>query len=328
MANPKISVIVPVYNVEEYLERCVDSVLAQTFSDMEIILVDDGSPDDCGKICDNYAEKDSRVRVIHKENGGLSDARNAGVEAANGEYVCFADSDDFIEPHLLYRLYGLIEKYQADIAVGGIYNCYGNHKAPQCEKILEFSCNGEEALRKMLEGVEIPGSSCCKLILRELAKKRKFLIGKTYEDAFYMPELLLDAKKIAVTTEPLYNYWHRSNSITTRDFNERSMDVIGAYEYTMNLVLQKQLDDLTGVAAFRVWWSYFVVLDRILLMDNYREIPQYRQVVGFLKKNWFNILKCGYFQKSRRIAAVALKINVRLYRLLSTVKTKRDAINK
>lgn len=328
MANPKVSVIVPVYNVEDYLEKCVDSIINQPFSDMEIILVDDGSPDNCGKICDNFAEKDSRVKVIHKENGGISDARNVGVEAANGEYICFIDSDDFMEPNLLDKLYGLAQKYHADIAVGGIYNCYINYRSPQCEKIIEFCCGKEEALKKMLEGVEIPGSLCSKLILRKLMGKRKFPVGKTYEDAFYLPELLLDAETIAVTTEPLYTYWHRSNSITTTAFSERSMDAISAYEHTLDVISKRQLNNLTEVALFRLWWSYFVVLDRILSTDNYRSIPQYRQVVKYLKKNWFNILKCGYFQKTRRISAVALKINVRLYRLMSKAKAKRDAINK
>lgn len=327
MSNPLISVIVPVYNVEKYIERCIESILGQTFTDFELIIVNDGSTDKSGEICDRYSNNDPRIRIIHKENGGQSEARNQGLDYSIGNYICFVDGDDFIEPNHLSVLFELIKKYDANIAVGGIYNCYENYRVPQCKKSIEFRCDGEEALKKMLEGVEISGSPCCKLIRREFVENRYFIVGKTYEDAFYLPELLLAADNIAVTTEPLYNYWHRTNSTTTVPFDKRSMYVIEAYEYTMNLVLERKLD-LTDVALFRVFWSYFVVLDRILLVENYRNIPQYRQIVAFLKKNWLNILKCGYFQKSRRIAAVALKINVKLYCLLSVLKAKRDEINR
>ena len=107
--NPKLSVIVPIYNVEAYLRRCVDSILAQTFTDYELILVDDGSPDNCGEICEEYAGTDDRIRVIHKENGGLSDARNAGLDVATGAYVGFVDSDDYIHPNMYQRLIDLME---------------------------------------------------------------------------------------------------------------------------------------------------------------------------------------------------------------------------
>lgn len=116
---PIISVIVPVYNVEKYLPRCIDSILAQTFTDFELILVDDGSPDNCGAICDEYAAKDKRVRVIHKSNGGVSSARNAGLDAASGEYVTFVDSDDYIAEDRLKQMHSSIFESKADIAVAG-----------------------------------------------------------------------------------------------------------------------------------------------------------------------------------------------------------------
>ena len=117
----KISVIVPVYKVEPYIRKCVDSILGQTFSDIQVILVDDGSPDQCGKICDEYAKQDKRVEVIHKENGGLSDARNAGVPYAKGEYIIFLDSDDYIEKDMLEYMYTRIQDSGADMATCGLY---------------------------------------------------------------------------------------------------------------------------------------------------------------------------------------------------------------
>lgn len=327
MSNPQISVIIPVYNVEKYLERCVKSVTEQTFTDLEIILVDDGSTDGSGAMCDKLAKEDSRIRVIHKENGGQSDARNLALDNATGELICFVDSDDYIEPNHMAELYGLIGQYDADIAVGGIYNCYETYRTPQCKVQKEFCCKGEKALEKMLEGIEISGSPCCKLIRKKLVENRYFMVGKTYEDAFYLPELLLSADKIAVTTKPLYNYWHRSNSTTTEPFNNRAMDIIDAYQYTKEVIINKQLD-LLEVASFRLYWAHFVVLDRILLLEDYRSVPQYKKVLSFLKNNWLNIVKCGYFQKSRRIAAIALKINVRLYRFISMLKSRKDGVNK
>ena len=117
--SPCVSVIVPVYKVAAYLPRCVDSILAQTWRNLEIILVDDGSPDECGSICDVYAEKDPRIRVIHKENGGLSSARNAGLDTASGEYIGFVDSDDWIEPEMYARMLALMEKYDAKMVCAG-----------------------------------------------------------------------------------------------------------------------------------------------------------------------------------------------------------------
>ena len=118
--QPLISIIVPVYKVEPYLRRCVDSILNQTYRNLEVILVDDGSPDNCGSICDAYAKQDSRVKVIHKENGGLSSARNAGLDVMSGAYVGFVDSDDWIEPHMYESLLKLMEKFDAQMALGGV----------------------------------------------------------------------------------------------------------------------------------------------------------------------------------------------------------------
>ncbi len=120
----EISIIVPVYKVEKYLKKCVDSILAQTFSDFELILVDDGSPDNSGRICDDYAKKDARVRVVHKQNGGLSSARNAGIEVAKGKYLGFVDSDDYIAEDMYELLYKAIIKEEADLSICGIYDVY------------------------------------------------------------------------------------------------------------------------------------------------------------------------------------------------------------
>ncbi len=325
MKAPKISVIIPVYNVEKYLVRCIESVISQTYTDFEVILVNDGATDNSGKICDEYALKDARIRVIHKENGGLSDARNKGAIKATGEYILFLDSDDFIESNALEILFGIITEASADIAAGGIYNCYGNRKTPQCSGNESFVCSGKQALELMLEGVRITGSSCGKLIKSKLAKAQQFPLGKTYEDAFYMPELLLKAENVAVTTQPLYNYWHRVGSITTVPFSNKAMHIIEAYEKNLELVMES-CPEIEKVAYFRLYWSYFSVLDRMLETENYKQLSEYREVLSFLKKNWFKILKCKYFQTARRISAVFLKINVKLYKILLEIRNRNNEV--
>lgn len=326
MEKPEISVIVPVYNVEKYLRRCVDSILSQTYREMEVLLVDDGATDQSGSICDAYAAQDPRVRVIHKKNGGLSDARNAGMEASAGKYLCFIDSDDFIHQRMLEVLHNLALREDADVAVCGICDCYEGSQTNQSKEIREIVCTGVEALKLTLEGNDLPGSVCSKLIRRELVSDHRFLKGKTYEDAFFTPELLIPARKVAATTESLYYYWHRAGSITTKPFSQRNMDVVDAYRFTLEQV-QKSCPELCDVAMFRLYWAHFVVLDKILVTPNYKQLPQYAQVVGFLKKNWRSIVTCSYFQKARRIAALALKIHVGLYRRLVLMRDRGAEVN-
>ena len=322
MENPVISIIVPVYNVEQYLERCVRSLTAQTYQNLEILLIDDGSPDRSGALCDELAAQDSRIRVIHKQNQGLSVARNTGIQEASGDYICFIDSDDFAAPTMLEVLYRLIQKYSADLSVCGICDCYDSFQVPQSHVIREFSETGTEALRDTLKGRDLPGSMCTKLIRADLCKTLRFRPGKTYEDAFITPDLLLQAHRAAATTQSLYYYWHRPSSITTAPFSPKNMDAIEAYEYTLKEV-RKKCPEILDAALFRVYWAHFVVLDKMLAAPGYQKIPEYAAVVSYLRRNWLQILKCPYFQTSRRFSSIMLRIHVRLYRILSIANNKR-----
>ncbi len=326
MSKPQISVIVPVYNVEKYLHRCVDSILAQTFENIEVLLVDDGSPDNCGAICDEYAQKDSRVRVIHKKNGGLSDARNAGIDAAVGEYLGFIDSDDFIAPNMLQTLYDLAENNRADISICGMCECFENGEPEQNPQVIQQVCTGIEAFRLAFIGNYFGMSICTKMVRRDLCKDHRFIKGKTSEDVFFTPVLLSKAQRVAFTTEPLYYYWHRGGSITTLPFSPAAMDVIEGYEFDLRLADQIS-PNLHDVAMFRLYWAYFVAFDRIVVAENFKKIPQYTQVRDFLKKNWLYIVKCPYFRRSRRIAAAALKVNVYLYRKLVFMRDNANEVH-
>ena len=157
------SVIVPVYRVEQYIEKCVNSILSQTLADIEVILVDDGSLDNCVKICDNFANKDSRVKVLHKKNEGLSAARNTGLTLAESEYISFVDSDDYLAEDMLELLYNNIIKYSADISICGLYDCYEDKKIPQYAKNELLVVDNKEALRLALEGEKFSVNAVNKL---------------------------------------------------------------------------------------------------------------------------------------------------------------------
>lgn len=216
--NPTISIIVPVYRVEDYLPQCMDSVLAQEYTNFEVILVDDGSPDSCAAICDGYAARDSRVRVIHKENGGLSDARNAGMALASGEYVVFLDSDDFwSDPGALGRIMGRAEQTGADV-INYSYTKF-QEDTGACQPY--FSCT--EAMPPLPEvaaqldwltarGLFI-ASACNKLIRRSLLAGLLFRKGVYCEDVEWCAKLLLKAAAVDFIPENFYQYRQRSGSI-------------------------------------------------------------------------------------------------------------------
>ncbi len=231
MQNGMVSVIVPIYNVEKYLAQCIESILHQDYSDLEIILVDDGSPDNCGLICDEYAEKDSRIRVIHKTNGGLSDARNAGIDICTGEYITCVDSDDLVGRTYISRMLGLITK-EVDMVVCAPLLFFD-------EKELEHISNGDagapdvfstvEALRELLNqrGYDFEPSAWGKLYRRELfGDDLRFPFGKYYEDLAVTYRLVDRARKIVRTKEKLYYYRQRNTSILNSKFNEKKLSIL------------------------------------------------------------------------------------------------------
>ena len=223
-SQTRISVIVPVYKVERFLPKCVDSILKQTHSNLEVILVDDGSPDGSGAICDAFAEKDSRVRVIHQKNGGLSHARNAGIQAARGDYLSFVDGDDWIEPDTYEAMLPLTEKYGARIVCAGRYDendATGEISVGLCparEEVLP----GTEVVRRIFRWDGLDSSACDKLFHRELFQNIRFPVGRVVEDVPTIYRVVLLAEKAAMLPKPVYHYVHRGKSITTTSFSEKT----------------------------------------------------------------------------------------------------------
>lgn len=208
-----ISIIIPVYKVEKYLEKCIQSVINQTYENLQIILVDDGSPDNCGKICDEYAKKDHRIEVIHKSNGGLSDARNKGLEMAKGEYIGFVDSDDYIEADMYEVLYNLLKQYNADVSICNFYTVsQGKISIKNADNgINEY--NRIEILKEILLDKNIQSYAWNKLYKKELFDEIKYPIGKKYEDIGTTFYLLEKCNKVVVTGKSEYYYINRQDSI-------------------------------------------------------------------------------------------------------------------
>ena len=198
-----ISVIVPVYKVEKYIHRCVDSILAQTFTDFELILVDDGSPDNCGKICDEYAEKDNRIHVIHKENGGLSDARNAGIDWAfansDSEWITFIDSDDWIHPKYLEALYNAVKETGCEISICGYEETTGDSPKVDDINLQAVIVSTEDFFCEHNVNAVVAWG---KLYKKELFREIRYPVGKLHEDEFTTYKLLFQYENCAFVNQP------------------------------------------------------------------------------------------------------------------------------
>ena len=213
MKEPKISVIVPVYKVEKYLTHAVDSIINQTYKNLEIILVDDGSPDLCGKICDEYAKKDARIKVIHKENGGLADARNAGIDIAEGDFFGFVDSDDYLAPDMYERLLHNLIENDAQISMCLAYIVYDDDMSFYDIKKGEIKVFSEgEILENLFCGC-LNNFAWNKLYKKELFQSIRYPKGKIYEDLFTTYKLFGLCKKVVFDGSKLYYYRIRKDSI-------------------------------------------------------------------------------------------------------------------
>lgn len=239
---PEISIIVPVYKVEEYLPRCIDSILAQSFTDFELILVDDGSPDNCGTICDEYANKDKRIIVIHKENGGLSDARNAGLDIAKGKYIGFVDSDDWIESNMYQYLHDNIIANDADIAEC-FYRRTNEKGKADFDELQSVIQTGEEAV------IQIYTSDIfCNIVVwnklydATLFEQLRFPKGRINEDQFVTPRLLASAEKVFSGSYIGYNYFIRENSITNSSYSKKNLDEFYALKETKDFYKENKIN--------------------------------------------------------------------------------------
>ena len=261
-----ISVIIPVYNVEDYLYYAIESLEKQTYKNFEIILVNDGSTDDSGKLCDGYSEKHSNIRVFHKENGGLSDARNFGVQKAKGEFITFLDPDDYLEAHSLELLASIQGKHNCDIVstrvkATELYNVYSNHPLTEedIKNVIVMDCDVflEEAFYDKVATV-----SACGKLYRKSILEIPFPKGRIYEDLYIISEHVGKANKIVHTPIQIYNYYKRQGSIVNSKFTSKQYDFFDAIAYNRQVIREKfnNVDKLvTAINAKEVIGSFKII---------------------------------------------------------------------
>ncbi len=304
---PLISIIVPVFNVETYVERCIESLISQSYRNIEIIIVDDGSTDNSGKICDKYRERDSRVKVIHKPNGGLADARNTGLDKAKGGYIAFVDSDDWVAADYINEMYKVLVLNDSDIAVCKFQRVSQNrvmsHKSNEIQKVYIR----EEAVKQLLYQ-KISTSVWGKLYKNDLWNGVRFPVQRLYEDVEPSYFIFNKCKKVVCINRILYFYYLRNNSIVNQKFSIRKMDYV---ENCKNLLKAVKVDypQFESAAISRLMWAEIHVLVHMDVprkyLDEYRmlmcDIKQYRGIVikdreNKLKTRFVAGLSCfGYY---------------------------------
>lgn len=314
MTQPLITVIVPVYKVEQYLNRCVDSIINQTYKNLEIILVDDGSPDRCGEICEEFAKADSRIRVIHKENGGLSSARNAGLDIMTGEYVGFVDSDDWIEPTMYEVLYNNILKSNAEISACGIqcdhsdgtYHFFNSNypKQQQEETFIKTT-----AIRELIIAEKITNSACDKLFSKEIFANLRFRCGIVNEDFELMPQCIEKAEKVIFTPAPFYHYVMTEQSIMRGAFKESRFTEAEISRNHMQYYKEKY-PELYNYAVAKHVEICLVLIHASSQCGNFEE--KRKQIITEVKKSDFKTV-FELLDTKTKIKYVLSKINIKLY---------------
>lgn len=254
MKESKISIIVPVYNVKEYLEKCINSLVKQTYENLEILLVDDGSTDGSGAICDAWAKRDVRIFSFHKENGGLSDARNFGLERATGDYIGFVDSDDFVHPQMYEILFDAMKEKDAQVAACDFAreNEEDFRKPVDASRISHQVLGGEEALANL----NLPLSTVCnKLFSKDLFAGVRFPKGRAHEDEAVIHRLLAPCKRIVKASCPLYFYLVREDSIMHSVSEKRVEDLFFALQDRVNYEREQGLCDALTAAVNQYCWN-------------------------------------------------------------------------
>ncbi len=256
MENKLISIIVPIYNVEKYVSRCVESLISQTYSNIQIIIVNDGTKDHSREIVEQYQKKDNRIELYDKENGGLSDARNYALNQVKGEYLCFVDSDDYVSPDYIKNLF-LLFNMDIDITCVGFDYIYDDKRTDVKERMRKTVLNHEEALRALCNGKWMTNHVWNKMYRTEIFENIRFEIGRHFEDIYIMHLLFSKANKIACTNKILYHYYMREESIIHQLTPQNDMDIFIGYYKRYKFVKNSKLKKM--VLKYCAWACYKVI---------------------------------------------------------------------
>ena len=313
-----ITIIIPVYNVEQYLNRCVDSIINQTYNNLEIILVDDGSTDNSGKICDEYALKDKRIKVIHKENAGVSLARNAGIDVAKGEYIGFIDSDDYIEPDMYEYLYNLMIENNSDISCCNNFDIVNN----KCILSTNFPREGVLSLNEILEdsgwGFTIVTKLFNKKTINNIRFDRNLAIG---EDFLFCFEVFKNSKKIIFKNKAKYYYYHNQNSVMQKKvFNKKYLGVITLFD---NIIDYAKNNNLNSACKNFIKHKLRWIIDLLAFIAEDENIDNNKDslclLLKYARKNLHYIVFCkiAFFRKCFFVAScINFNLASKIYKIL------------
>jgi glycosyltransferase involved in cell wall biosynthesis len=321
--NELISIIVPVYNVEKYLARCIDSILGQTYDNLQIILVNDGSPDNSPVICEEYAKRDSRIEVINKQNGGLSDARNTGIELAQGEYIAFIDSDDYVHQRYIENMYDCIKRDNSDMCV-----CRYN-KVEEGNENLDIILNEPESSNTYLQGLhsaeaimktmdtkdsEFHVVAWNKLYCIELFNYIKYPVGCLHEDEFIIHRLFASCNSISIIPDVLYFYLQRFDSITGNMFSVRRLDALDAFNDRIHFYLENKFYHLLKNTYLRYIRRYVLAYEK-LPMDIEENRRRWKECTAKFREHQKTVYRhCGFKMILRFLLAC---ISPKLYHKIS-----------
>ncbi len=310
----KVSIVVPIYNVEKYLNKCIDSIISQTYSNLEIILVDDESPDSCPTICEEYKKKDKRVKVIHQKNMGLSGARNTGIEMATGEYIMFQDSDDTIDSKCVETLYKLVKKDNTSISIcGRLYEFENGEKKCKYSDDFTKKYDLESAIEEMNSFYYFDMSACGKLFNKQLFNDIRFPVGKLSEDYFIMYKLFLKSGYVSYTTKPMYNYLQRQNSISkNKKVNTQFIDA--AYEQMVDL--ENYSEEMKKIVHTAYASAYLTVIDTYINQKMKCPKKLLKEAKNVIKQNKSIIKNNKKLSRAKKIQFNLFNINYYLYRFI------------
>lgn len=323
IANPLVSIILPIFNVESYLPKCMDTLLSQTYQNIELLLVDDGSAISCSKLCDNYSRVDSRIRVFHKENGGLSDARNFGMNYAEGDYIIFVDPDDYVDADYVEYLINLIKKYDCKMSICQYRRKRGNGVIENPRYVKEKVLSTTESLENLLYRKGIEQSAYAKCYHKSLFKNIKYPKGKIYEDIGTTYALILQCDRIAVGSECKYTYIFHENSIMNEIFNKRQFDMIEMADQMALNILKIYPDLCVPVQSYQAL-ARLSVLNRMIKVDGYED--ERREIVHYIITRRKDILFNSNIDTKHKIAVITLSINYNFYKKcwLTYLKFKKE----
>ena len=324
--DPIISIIVPIYNVGKYLPKCIESILNQTFKNFELILVNDGSTDNSGVVCDDYAKKDTRIKVIHKYNGGLSSARNAGLYVAKGEYIGFVDPDDYIDKNMYEKLYRLCIDNNSDIAICR-FNREINGKIQNKESTEEIiELNNMEAMNELFKGNLYRFSLCNKLFSKKCFNDVLFPEERIHEDLSTTYKLFANSKKAVYINYCGYIYVRRENSILTSTYNEKRLQAFIAWDEIIEFIDKNYYEIIDQVIATFTYWCIDNISYILSQVNNSDEKKRYLNIIKkYTIKYYIHIKRSIILSRSYKLRIRIFNINYELF--IFGKKIKRVASN-